>query len=155
MAASHDVTITRGNYFLKVSIYLFNVFYKPYFFSKKRWFSKTLKVSYIPINSFSLLCPPKYFINQPKSYILIIRKAWSFFNQNFQSVTILDKRLGRIIFIFFINLPFFENTFHWNIPFHSNILIHIIYILQIIWTRKCLARCFIGMHLKFFNKNSQ
>ena len=31
MAASHDVTITRGNYFLKVSIYLFNVFYKPYF----------------------------------------------------------------------------------------------------------------------------
>ena len=29
MAVSNDMTITRGNYFLKVFTYLFNAFYEP------------------------------------------------------------------------------------------------------------------------------
>ena len=46
--------------------------YKPPFFSKKRWFLKTVESSYVP--SHSLLYLQKYLMNHNKIYILMIRK---------------------------------------------------------------------------------
>ena len=110
----------------------FNVFYKPRFFSKKRWFSKTLKTSYMPTNSFSFLYPSKYFVKQHKDCILMIRKVWSFFDQNFQSVAILDKKLKILIFNFFVNFKsFFSKILSIKI-FHSDVAFQRYQIYQIL-----------------------
>ena len=52
---------------------------KSGFSSKKHWFLKTRKASYIPPNS--LLYLRKYLKNKNKNYISLVRKNWSFCDQ--------------------------------------------------------------------------
>ena len=77
--------------------------YKPQCFLKKKvdFYKHRLTPSYIPSNSLSLLYLRICFINQNKSFILMIRKGWSFCDQSFQSLAILQKMLKTFIFIFF------------------------------------------------------
>ena len=67
----------------------------------------------------------KYFINQYKNCIFMIRQEWSLNDQNLQSVTILHKKLKSLIFSFFtfaFSFFFFLNIFHFNIRlfFHNS-----------------------------------
>ena len=111
---------------------VFTFYTNSVFFLKKRRFSKTLKVFYIRTNSFSILYPQKYFINQHKNYIFMIRKVWSFFDQNFQSVAILDKKLKILIFNFFVNFKsFFSKILSIKI-FHSDVAFQRYQIYQIL-----------------------
>ena len=62
---------------------------EPPFISRKCCSLKTGKTSYISSNS--LLYLQKFFPNQNKDYIFMIRKDWSFCYQNLQFVAILHK----------------------------------------------------------------
>ena len=68
------------------------------FFPEKRWFSKTVKTSYK--HSYSLLFLWEYLINQNQNCVFMIRKDWSFYDQNLQFIVILHKRFNIFIFIF-------------------------------------------------------
>ena len=87
--------------------------YKPPFFTKKCWFSKTEKTPYIPSNSLYLL---RYYINQ-NNCIFMTRKIWSFCGQILESESISHKMLKIFIFNFFqFDFFFSQNIFHCNIP---------------------------------------
>ena len=77
-----------------------------FLFSKKRWFLKTART--FSILSSTLLHLQKYYINQNKNYIFIIRKDWSFCDQNLKLVAILLKKVNIFVFIFCnFNFSFF------------------------------------------------
>ena len=91
----------KDNCFLKMSMYLSNIFNesttittiltfsntKPRLFVKKYWFLTIGKTSYIPSNFLSYI--RNCFINQSKNYIFMIKKDGSFRDQNLQSTVIL------------------------------------------------------------------
>lgn len=86
---------------------------KP-FFPENWWFLRTVKASCIP--SFFLLFWQRYFINQNKCYIFMIRNDWSFFDQNWQYL--VWSKLKNFILIFFnFNSLFLKNIF--IVIFHS------------------------------------
>ena len=112
----------KDNCFIKMSMHLFSIFndslktalilllyrnaqIQTPCFAKKHWFLKTVKTFY-PLSK-SLLYLWKYFINQNKNYIFMIKKDLSFYNKNLQSPAVLHKKLK--IFNFFFSalvLPF-------------------------------------------------
>ena len=89
--------------------------WKFFFCSKNNWFFITVKTSIHTLKFYQIL--EKYLRNQNSNYIFIIRKDWSNFVQNMQSVAILYKKLKIFILTFFNFNFFFQSNFCCNISF--------------------------------------
>ena len=116
--------------FIKITMYLFNVLMflslkttiilllciemvrcKTCFFSRKHWFFKIVMISY---NNLWLI-PSEYLRHQNENYVFMIRRNWSFYDQNLQFAGILMFKI--FIFIFFnFNFSLLQNIFEGNIP---------------------------------------